>query len=270
MTFLGNVVLAPFEPVPPWLTLTIFSAIGGVIGLKLWGWTSNQEALKAVSNRTRADLLAMKLFKDELSVTFSCQWDLAKVLVKRLWLSLRPIVIMMVPFVLALAQLGSRFEHRPLRAGENAVVTLELTEDSWAKNKNAQLLVPEGVQIETPPLRVATEHTIQWRVQATQPGQHELAWEIDGRRVTKSLPVGTGLVEASAIRPGPGWGDFWDQLLYPAESVLPSGGPVAKIEIDLPHRSTPIFGFDTHWLITFLVLSVVLGLLFKPVLKVQL
>ena len=270
-TFLGNVLLAPFESLPPWLTLTFWSAVGGLVGMLLWGWTSNQDALKAVSARTRADLLAMKLFKDELSVTFSCQWDLLKAILLRLWLSLRPVILMMVPFVLAMAQLGARFEHRPLRVGESAIVTLTLTEDAWPKNRSVQPQVPDGVDIETPALRDKDDRTIQGRVKVLKPGRYELAWEIDGQRITKTLPAEPGLVDADAVRPGPNvLADFMDQLIYPSEPPLPAASPVARVAVALANRSTPVFGFDVHWLVTFLVLTIVFGLLLKPFLKVQL
>ena len=265
---IGDLVVAPFDTAPPWLTLTILSAVAGLLMMIVFKYTSSQAKLKAVSNRTRADLLAMKLFKDELAVTFASQWDLLKATGQRLWYSLwPPMAVMIIPFVLAIAQLGIRYEYRPLAPGESALVTLTLQEDAWPANSNAQLETPEGVVLETPPLRLPAESAIQWRLRATQPGRHTIAWQIDGQRIVKSLPAAPGLYPVSPRRPTTG---LWDQLLYPIEAPFSASSPVHSIDLQLPSRSTPLFGLDIHWLITFFVLSMFFAFILKPSLKVQL
>lgn len=266
-TAIAGACFAPFASLPPWLTLTVWSAIAGVLMMIIFRYTSNQKALKEVGNRVRANLLAMRLFKDELSVTFSCQWGLLKAIGARLWYSLAPLVVMIVPFVLGLAQLGAYYEKRPLRPDESAVVSLYLAEPAWDSNTDVRLQAPDGVVVETPGLRDRSERVIRWRVRARQAGQHKLVWEVSGQRVEKLLSAGAGLVPVSPKRPGT---SFWDRLLYPVEPPLGEHDAVRAIEVVHPTRQTPILGWGIHWLITFFVLSIVFALLFKPVLKVQL
>ena len=268
MNALGDLVFAPLASAPPWLTLTILSAIAGLGMMIVFKYTSSQAKLKAVSDRTRADLLAMKLFKDELAVTFASQWDLLKATGRRLWYSLwPPMAVMIIPFVLGIAQLGVRYEHRPLAPGETALVTLALNPNAWEANHDVQLETPDGVAVETPALRLPEEAAVQWRVQVTAPGDYTLAWRVNGERIEKSLPATAGLPAVSPRRPTTG---FWDQLLYPLEPPFDASSPVRSIDLQLPSRSTPIFGWDVHWLITFFVLSMLFALVLKPFLKVQL
>jgi hypothetical protein len=172
-----------------------------------------------------------------------------------------------VPFVLVTAQLGMRYQFRPLRPGESALVTLHLRDAAWDAGSRAALEVPEGVTVETPALRVAPERSVTWRVRPDEHGAFDLAWNIDGERYVKRLDAQAGLTTASPRRPTTGW---WDQLLYPIEPPYGTGAAVTAIDVSLPERSTPILGLDVHWLISFVVLSMVFALLVKPIIRVQL
>jgi len=147
------------------------------------------------------------------------------------------------------------------------VVSLKLDADTWPAAADLPLEAPEGVEIEAGPCRVENDTTVHWRVHATAPGDHKLAWNIGGRRIEKLLPAGSGLAAVSARWPATGW---WDQLLYPLEEPFPEDSPVLCIDVQLPQRRTPICGMDVHWLITFFVLSMLFALILKPFLRVQL
>jgi hypothetical protein len=265
---LGDLIFAPFVQAPPWLGLVVLSALAGLGMMIVFKYTSSQAKLKAVSDRTRANLLAMKLFKDELAVTFASQWDLLKATGKRLWYSIwPPMAVMIVPFVLGVAQMGLRYEHRPLRPRESAVVSVKLNDGDRDAVDDLQLNAPQGVEIEAGPCRVESDSAVYWRVHTTAPGDYKLAWNIGGRRIEKLLPAGSGLGPASPRRPSAGW---WDQLLYPLEEPFAKDSPVRCIDVQLPERRTPIFGLDVHWLISFFVLSMLFALILKPFLRVQL
>lgn len=264
MTVVGGVLLAPFRAVPPLLTLTLWSIVAGIAGMFLYRAVSNQDALKRVNGRMKADLLAMKLFKDEIGVTFASIADLFRVTGLKFWYALFPLLVLMVPFVLAMSQLGSFYEFRPLAPGESAVVSLYLSDDAWEGNRNAMLEAPPEVNIETPnPVRDAGKKVIRWRVSPTAHGQYTLAWNVRGARYEKLLAAGDGLVRASPMRPGT---NFWDRLLYPAERAFGADSPVQRIEITQPTRET----WPTHWLVTFLLVSIAAGLACMPFMKVQL
>ena len=73
----------------------------------------------------------------------------------------------------------------------------------------------------------------------------------------------------SPVRAG---ADILDQAIYPAEKAASSGDTIQRIELDLvnfPKNETPIFGFNVHWVISFLVISIIAALIIKPILKVR-
>lgn len=269
LTAVSDLVLAPFASWPPQVTLLAASVLAGVAMAYVFRQTSNQRALRAVADRTRAHLLGLRLFKDDARVAFGCQWELMKAIGLRLWHSLPPMAVLVIPFLFILTQLALRFENRPLEAGESVVVALHLSPQAWPALAGVAIAVPPGVSVETPPLRDPQEQAVYWRLKVDSPTAGALSWSIGDKVVEKSI-VGAlkagKLCAVSARRPGPG---FWDRLLYPGEPGFAAGSPVDSILVHYPRRSTPIFGLDIPWWASFLVASMAAALCARPFLKVQ-
>ena len=73
MNTLFGLLRGPMAAVPAWLSLTVVSAVLGVVLLVLFKYTSNQAAIGRVRDRIKARLLAMKLFKDNIPVVLKSQ-----------------------------------------------------------------------------------------------------------------------------------------------------------------------------------------------------
>jgi hypothetical protein len=58
--------------------------------------------------------------------------------------------------------------------------------------------------------------------------------------------------------------------LDPGEQPLPSGGPLRSLEVNYAPRSVDLGYFATNWLVFFLVVSLVSGLIFKMALGIEL
>lgn len=270
MNPLFDAVFAVLGVFSPAAALLVFSAIAGVVMMVIFRHTSSQSALKAVSDRTRAGLLAILLFKDDLNVTLRSQWDLFKASGMRLLYSLPPLLVLVVPFTLILSQLGARYEYRPLKVGEDARIELRVAADAWDGARNVVLVTPDAVVVETPGVRDAHDHTITWRVRPRAGGLHTLTWRIGDRVIEKRLAVDDGsnrYQAVSVMRPG---SSLWDRVLHPAEPALDDASGVRSITLYYDWvRSTPLFGYDVHWLVTFLFGSIAFGLIASPLLKVQ-
>jgi hypothetical protein len=52
-------------------------------------------------------------------------------------------------------------------------------------------------------------------------------------------------------------GDWLGQIAYPAETPVPAEGPIEKIELAYPEADVNLLGWRTHWLIAFLLLTIV-------------
>jgi len=261
-------LLAPFVDWP--LTgLLFWSVVSGILMTFVFGKTSNQRGVKRSADRTRAQLLAIKLFKDDLSVLFACQVELIKATGRRLLYSLPPMIVLMVPFVFVLSQLGLRYEYQALPRDKTTVVALELSESAWAKHQDVILEVSEGVVVETGPLPDDVESSLYWRLRPVQAGTATLSWHIGSEVVEKHLTVAGSMNQIGRVSPRrPGSGLF-DRLLYPGEWGFSADAPVQSISVQQRRRSTPVFGIDLPWWVTFFVVSMLAAFAVRRVLGVE-
>ncbi len=271
LTAVTELVFWPLRWLPDVLVLVIWAVLAGLIAGVAFRYTSNQRALAAVGDRIRADLLAMRLFKDELRVTLRSQLDLLRAAGLRFWYALPAFVAMLIPFMLLLVQLAMRYEVRPLRPGEAGLLEVRLTPHAWERAQQVppRLEVPDWVAIETPPLRDGARRSVWWRLRPRAAGTADVRCLVGETSVDKRLTVaaeGAALQCVSPLRPGR---SFWDRLLYPTESALAPDAPATGVRIHYPARVTAVFGYDVPWWVTFLVASILSAFVLKPFLKVR-
>jgi hypothetical protein len=273
LTSVGDLLLAPFRNHPA-TGLVCWSVVTGVVMTYVFGKTSNQRALRRAADGIRAQLFAVKLFKEDLFVTFRCQIALLKFTGMRLLHSLAPMLVMSIPLLLVMTQLAMRYEYRPLLAGERAVVAMHVKPDRWKEVRNITLSPGDRFVVETQSLRDERNSTIFWRVRADGSESDRLRWQLSGdspdvNSIVKELPIGAteeALVTANRTRPG---ARFWDRLLYPAESGISAASPVSSIDVHLRARDTPILGWNIPWWATFFLVAMITALIAGKFLGVQ-
>ena len=163
-----------------------------------------------------------------------------------------------------MTQLNLHFGTRPLHAGEQAVVKVHLN-PAADMNGKFELHQTEGVEVETPAIRIPTLKEVVWRVRAAKPGRYNLSIDIGGEVVTKELVVGDRWDAVSTLRTQ----NWFDELLYSSEPPIEAGRPLHSVEVFYRPLEIPIWTWNSDWLTLFLVLSIVFGFAFKGVLGVQ-
>ncbi len=270
LTAISDVLLAPLRSWSPAVMLIVLSVVAGVLMTLVFRYTSDQKGLKRVASLTKSQLMCLRIFKEDLGVAIRCQRDILKSIGRRLWLSLPPMLVLIIPFVLILTQLSIRYERRPISPGESMVLAVQLSPDSWASDSDkVSLHVPTGVVVETPALRDEAARTVYWRLGLREPADEPLTLQAGFHTITKSF-IGADdtdrLCNVSPRRPGTG---FFDRLMYPAEPGLDGDSPVQSVDLRYPARSTPILGFDIPWWGTFFIVSMLAAICVRPFLKVQ-
>lgn len=258
----GDAVFAVLAPLPPSVALAIISGVAGVVMLLAFRYTSNQAGIGRAKDEIKANLLALKLYKDEMRVTFVSQWRLFKALGRFQWYMLKPVLVMLVPMLLALAQMGVRYQWRPMAVGGRTMVTMAI--DDAAMDPHSVALAPNpAVAVEVGPVAGGSE--IAWRIRAQEPGRHTLRFTVGDRSVEKELVVDEHANRVSFERPGRRW---TAQLLHPIEPVVTAPGSVRSITVHYPDRQSYIHGAD-YWVLTFFVVSMLVAIVLKPVFKVR-
>lgn len=262
--FLGDVVYTILSPLPVWFGITFISIVTGVVMLIAFRDLSNQDAIGRAKDDIKANLLAMKLFKDELRVVFMSQLNLLGAIFRLQRYVLTPVLWMTLPMLLGLAQMGVRYQWRPLQPGEPVIIKAwhgETLSDSH--EHNVRLTSGSDILVEAGPVSGGGVTT--WRVSGSKAGVHVLQLHVGDQTIEKQLVISEDFERVSALRPA---GHWFDQLLHPVESALPSDSPVQSIEIVYPHIDSWIYGAD-YWVIYFFVVSMAAALILKPVFNVK-
>ncbi len=262
---LGKFLLAPIAVLPGWLSNTILSAVTGVILLIIFKYTSNQLAIQRVRDDMKAHMLALKLFKDSFSVTFREPWRVFGGALLLLFHAIRPMLVMIVPVSLLLAQLGLWYQSRPLRPGEYTVVTMKLNGSIDSPWPAVTMKSQPSVELTTGPVQILSKREICWEIRALESSNGQLIFQVDDQQVEKELAIGDGFMRISAERPGWQWTDI---MLHPGERPFGPDSVVQSISIDYPDRQSWTSGTD-WWIVYFFVTSLVFAMIFKPFLKVK-
>jgi hypothetical protein len=262
---LGRWLLTPIAFLPGWLSATLVAAATGVLLLVIYKYTSNQRAIKQVKDDIKANLLALKLFKDSASVALRAQ---GRILLNAVWLlvfAVVPMLVMVVPVLLILGQLALWYQSRPLRVGEEAVVTLKLNGNAESTSAEARLQPTDAIETIVGPVCARSKGEICWNIQAREKGYHRLVFQVGAVTGEKELAIGDGFLRVSTLRPGWRWSDA---LLHPWEKPFGPDSPIQSIEIDYPERSSWTSGTD-WWVVYWFAVSMVAAFCFRGLLNVN-
>jgi len=265
MNVLGRFVLAPVAVLPGWLSNTIIAAVTGLLLLIIFKHTSNQRAIGQVRDNIKANMLALKLFKDSISVTLQTQARLFKGALQLLLYAVVPLLVMVVPVSLLLGQLGLWYQSRPLLPGEQTVVIMKLNSKINSPWPQVSIESMPAAEVITGPFRIFSKRQICWEIKALEAGNQPIVFQVETDKIEKELVIGDGFMRVSAKRPGWRWSDI---LRHPAERPFGPDSTVRSISIDYPARLSRTSGTD-WWLFYFFVVSLVFALLFRPFLKVK-
>jgi len=265
-TFFFGLIYRAVQWLGPFWSLFAISGLAGILLVWLFGKVSNQSAIQKTRNRLSSELIALRLFKDDLRVFFGVQGQVLLWTLKYLRHSLVPMLILMIPALIILIQLNLHYGARPLRIGEQTLVKVKLRDPkAFATGANLTLQAPGNLKVETDAVRVQEANEICWRIRGASPGRFHLSISDGKETVTKEMAVAGPLEGVSSMRTGQHW---IQSLLYPGEPPIRSQ-TIESIEIRYPDLDIFVFGKRIDWVILFLILSLVIGYALKGVLGVQ-
>jgi hypothetical protein len=174
---------------------------------------------------------------------------------------------MILPVSIMLIHLDGWFGYRPLKVGESAIFSVKLSEEGGKLFRDISVSADKGLAVETPPLRISESGEIDWRIRAIAVGEHIIAVDASGHKIRKNVKVfQSKLTRLSRFMVG---STFRDILLNPGEGPIEKSSYIRKIGVGYPSREIEIFGWRSHWLWPFFVLSIAGALLFRRFLRTE-
>jgi uncharacterized membrane protein (DUF106 family) len=262
---LFDAALSPASGLHPLVGIAVVSLLFGVVMLLVFKWTSNQDKMAAVKRRIHAGLFEIRLFNDDLRAILRAIGAILWHNVSYVSLTIVPLLWMIVPLFLSIAQLQFHYGYQGLDPGDQALVKI-VVEDTESRPP-IRLETPQGLAVEAGPIWIPAKNELDWRIKAVDRGDYELSFVTGAETVTKSVRVTDRVVRISPNRVAKG---FVDQLLYPAEDPLPESTPIREITVGYQAGNAGFEGWENEltWMAAFFLLSVVFALILRKPLKV--
>lgn len=210
-------------------SLTAIAAISGVALLWIWKRFSNQERIGFAKRQMRARLYAMRLYGDEPALALRAQGQLLVWTSRYLAGTLAPAALSMVPILTLFVMLDNIYGHRPLRAGEAAMVTAQF---GGAEPRALDAtLEGRGAAVETAGVRLPDRRQVCWRVRVVT-GEAVVLLHWEGHAISEAINCGYG----------PGIPRLpWERRPW--------------LEVACPDATPDVFGFSVEWRLWFVLVS---------------
>ena len=178
--------------------------------------------------------------------------------------TLKPLLFMFVPVVLIIIQTEVRFSSRPLIPGETTVVKIKVNKGNSA---DVSLTVPNGLIIETPPMRDYENRETYWRIKAEKEGAYDLTFQLDDdKEIKKRILVSDKIARLSPAKLRESTINYF---FHPADTYLSDNSVVDNVYVKYPTMKIYIFGWKLHWLVHYFILTLIFGVLLLKPLKVR-
>ena len=257
-----DLMLGPLADRDPWIGMILVSFVASLILLAIFKYTSSQNRIRRRKNVMIARVLELLLFRNDIIVSMTALGRAVAANFFYLAWVLLPMLASMVPLALILTQTADWFDGRPLESGESVVVTARFLPSHKVMNQTISLETSDGFTVDSDPVRIPSLNEVSWRVRTSDGAVGSLGVSANGETFGKRVVAGLRMARTTRVRPSSG---FWDQLAYPGEKVLPGGCPLASIEVQYPPSRLAVGDKDVHWLIAFLVLTMLFAFgLMKP------
>ncbi len=263
---LFDLLMWPCIGTSPWPGLIVASFFSAAMFVALFRVSSHQHALRRARNRLVARTLELLFFQHDLRVTLTACGRIFATNVAYLIQFLLPMAIGSLPLILLFAQFESWFERRPLKMGEQVVLTIQLDAGHSVMSSPVELRHSAHVRTDTPAMRIPSRNELAWRLVAVVPGQGWVEVTLDG--VCERIALSTG-DQVTRIGPRRDGGGVINELFAPSEPPLAASGPFRRLEISYPRREIDLGGRSFSWPVIVIVLMMVFSLVLARLLGVR-
>jgi hypothetical protein len=260
-------LLYPVRHQPPLVGLTLVSLLSAVAALAIVRLSSDQIRISKVKRQLEACVFEIRLFSDDGRAIMRALGEMVRHSMMYLRLCLVPALWISVPVGLLIGHLHVHYGYDGLEPGQPALIKLHASPDRAASVREFVLTAPPGLRIDTPALWIPSLNEAVWRIVPERSGSYAVTLHLGETTFLKTVEVSTGVVRLSPVR---GDARVTSQLAYPAEPPLPRQAGIDAITVTYPRRGISILGREFHWLVVYLALSTVFGLVLKRPLNVAL
>jgi hypothetical protein len=279
MTGFFDVFLTPFELLGTEIALLLVSGVIGIVCLIIFKQISWQSGIKGVKNKIKGNIIAIRLYQDDLVIVGKAVGSVVLRNFQYLGLNFGPILPLLIPFVLVLSQLVVRYAYDPvpvsteqeiaqMMSGDGTMVVIELKSEYASEASSLTVEFPDGIRAISPIVRSASEGRAFVEIAATKAVSGEITVLIDGV-VVGVKEIVTGDQPERRMQPRRS-SSFWAAWLLPAEDGFGDDSKLASIGFTYPDRQLAMLpGGELGIVLIFFIASMAFGVAVLKPLNIQ-
>jgi len=253
-----DLLLAPFAKLPPFWGILFLSLLTSLFVLVVYRAVSSPKKVKDTKNQIKANILAIRLYRDFWKTIVGSFFKSLYYTGKYFVLNLVPLFLVFPLLFLLFVQMDIRYGMRPFRMDENITVKAGFKGDIGAVDVEIQ--PNPHFRSAMNPVFINALREVDWKLKAGANGSTAIAIKVDGATVSKNLVIGDNLPALSNKKMA---ASSLEHFIYPAEKLLAPPTLLKYVYIKYPARSISFLGFHAHWLVYYLVLTMIIALALK-------
>jgi len=253
-----DLLLAPFAKLPPFWGILFLSLLTSLFVLVVYRAVSSPRKVRDTKNQIKANILAIRLYRDFWKTIVGSFFKSLYYTGKYFVLNLVPLFLLLPLLFLLFVQMDIRYGMRPFRPDESITVKAGFKGNIGAVNVEIQ--PNPHYRSAMNPVFITALREVDWKLQAGKSGSTAIAINVDGTTVSKNLVIGENMPALSNKKMA---ASSLEHFIYPAEKLLAAPTSLKYVYIQYPARSISFLGLRTHWLVYYLVFTMVIALALK-------
>jgi len=269
-----DILWVPLSKTPSYLDILIVSAISALLFLIIFKKTSNQDMIRYYKNKIIAYILEIRLYKDRPVLTLTNVGKILGYNMVYLRYTLVPLVVIIVPVLIISIQLFNRFGYMPIQKDKSFIVCAELDKnvvrDISKTIEKVQCDTSDGILLETPPMRIISDGSIYWRARIIRSEGNDqfVRVSIEGEPQGVDKEVLTSSTK-QGFSPEKRKYNLDGLFVDNAEGFISETSPFKAVTVGYRPATYPFLAWRVDPVVLYFILTLILGFLFKPIVKVN-
>lgn len=271
---LVDILVAPFHGLGPISQLVLLSLASTILLLAAFKRLSNQETIKLHKSKIFGNFLEIAIYRDQFRRSIICQSRILKHNLLYLGAIGKPFLLLMIPMILICLQLEYRMGYQVMKTGHPFIIEAQLdnTNDQTAPDLINRLSITTSgsIDLDTPAMRIPATGQVFWTARINQAGGSSiisLTLPGQGEIISKNVAVDTLTNRFSPKKTKiQGLGD----LLASGEDGIPKSSQIKTLRVAYLPAEYPFFQWSLSPIAYYFILTLLFGLMLKPVMKVSL
>jgi hypothetical protein len=261
-----DVLVLPFGRTHHTLQLVWLSLLTGLGMAYVFKLTSSQRAIKRTKDRLKARILEMRIYQDDAVLILRGLGGALRNNLLYLGTIFVPFLIIVVPVAIVFTQLDQRYSRSNLVPGSKSLLTVQLKEGFDPDETPVELTLEDGLALVGKPVRDSVSRKVIWKIQVDVGGTYDVVVYSKGTSYTFPLVAEDAYRMVGFERKAAG---VFEPLIHFALPPIPLDSPFQLVALDYPAARHPLLGWQVHWIVIFLVYSLVSAAALKVLLGIE-